>query len=337
MRWRHPPPDDSSLVGVAAGSAAGLVWGLAFLVPVLLHGWSPVAITTGRYLAYGLLSALLFMLGSPTMRHLARRYWRPALAFAIAGNAGYYLLLVLGIDLIGAPVTDIIIGCIPVTLALAANLATHAYSWRKLAVPIASATVGLLLANLSGGGSPGGSHPVIGKLFGLLAAFGAVTLWTWYGLANARFLSRHQEVHHVSWSTLVGLYTGAVTLISLPVTLAAHQFSGGSGVAGVYWLIGGSIVLGVGVSWGATVLWNLASARLSTVSAGMLVNVETVAGYIYVYAARAQWPPLIQVLGFALLISSVVIVVRLTLASNEAASRARLAAPASAPPQDEHP
>jgi drug/metabolite transporter (DMT)-like permease len=162
-----------------------------------------------RYLAYGLVSALLFLAGRRGMRGLARRHWRPALAFAIAGNAGYYLLLVLGIDLAGAPVTDIIIGAIPVTMALATSQL------------------------------------------------------------------------------------------------------GGSGPRSVGWLAGGSIVLGVGVSWGATALWNLASARLPAVSAGMLVNVETVAGYACVYAAQAHWPPPVQVLGFALLILGVLIVVRL--------------------------
>ena len=41
--------------GLLAGTGAGLVWGLAFLVPVLLPGWSAVAVTAGRYLAYGML------------------------------------------------------------------------------------------------------------------------------------------------------------------------------------------------------------------------------------------------------------------------------------------
>jgi drug/metabolite transporter (DMT)-like permease len=148
------------------------------LVPLLLPGWSAVAVTTGRYLAYGLLSVLLFTAGGRVMRGLARRHWRPALAFAIAGNAGYYLLLVLGIDLIGAPVTDMIIGCIPVTLALVANLIWHAHRWRKLAVPIALATTGLLLATLPGGQAPASSgRSAAAELFGLLAAFGAVALW----------------------------------------------------------------------------------------------------------------------------------------------------------------
>jgi hypothetical protein len=48
---------------MAAGVGASLVWGSAFAVPVLLGGWNPVIVTLGRYLVYGLLSAILFMLG----------------------------------------------------------------------------------------------------------------------------------------------------------------------------------------------------------------------------------------------------------------------------------
>lgn len=300
-----------ALAGVTAGSTAGFIWGLAFLVPVLLHGWSAVAVTGGRYLAYGALSAILFAAGGRGMRDLTRRHWRLALAFAITGNVGYYLLLVLGIDLIGAPITDIVIGCIPVTLALVANLVSRSYAWRKLALPVAMVTAGLLLANVPAATGQGGHATVTGEILGLLAALGAVALWTWYGLANARFLSRNPEVPHAGWATIVGLFTGGVTVIGLPLALMTHQISRNSSGQALPWLIGGSLVLGVLVSWGGTFLWNLASARLSTVSAGMLVNVETVAGYVYVYLARAQWPPLQQVIGFALIVIGVLIVVRL--------------------------
>lgn len=46
--------DHRGTAGMSAGVVAGLVWGLAFLVPVLLGGWNPVIVTLGRYLAYGL-------------------------------------------------------------------------------------------------------------------------------------------------------------------------------------------------------------------------------------------------------------------------------------------
>src|SRR5580658_9713620 len=90
--------------GLLAGTGAGLVWGLAFLVPVLLPGWSAVAVTAGRYLAYGILSLALLAYEGRAARRLAREHWRAALAFAVSGNVGYYLLLVISIQKIGAPV-----------------------------------------------------------------------------------------------------------------------------------------------------------------------------------------------------------------------------------------
>ena len=69
--------------------------------------------------------------------------------------------------------------------------------------------------------------------------------------------------------------------------------------------IAGTALLGVVVSWGGTWLWNTASAQVPTTTAGLLINVETVSGYVYVYLARHQWPPLGQVLGFALILAGV--------------------------------
>jgi drug/metabolite transporter (DMT)-like permease len=69
--------------------------------------------------------------------------------------------------------------------------------------------------------------------------------------------------------------------------------------------LAGIALLGVAVSWGGTWLWNTASARLPTTTAGLLINVETVSGYVYVYLARHQWPPLGQLLGFAFILAGV--------------------------------
>jgi hypothetical protein len=69
--------------------------------------------------------------------------------------------------------------------------------------------------------------------------------------------------------------------------------------------LAGTALLGVVVSWGGTWLWNTASARVPTTTAGLLINVETVSGYVYVYLARHQWPPLGQLLGFALILAGV--------------------------------
>jgi drug/metabolite transporter (DMT)-like permease len=70
------------------------------------------------------------------------------------------------------------------------------------------------------------------------------------------------------------------------------------------------MVLGVVVSWAGTWLWNLASSRLSPAAAGLLINVETVAGFGYVYAARLQWPPAGQLIGLILVLAGVSITMR---------------------------
>jgi drug/metabolite transporter (DMT)-like permease len=305
--------------GFGAGTLAGLVWGLAFLVPVLLRDWNAVTVTIGRYVVYGAVSLVAFLFGARTLWGVAARHWRAALAFAVAGNVGYYLLLVLGIELAGAPVTDIVIGVIPVTMAVAGNVVVPAYRWRALLPPIVLVVVGMVVVDVVGlsGDGPASSAALTTRLLGVLCGFGAVALWTWYGLANAAFLARNPHVSATGWSTVTGLATGVVTFAGLPLAVATDQVgrSGATGTGGhrtsVVALLIGCTVLGVVVSWAATGLWNVASARLPPTAAAMLVNVETLSGYAYVYLALADWPPAGQVAGLALILAGVLLVVRL--------------------------
>jgi drug/metabolite transporter (DMT)-like permease len=303
----------ASLLGYIGGTAAGLIWGLAFLLPVLLEGWGAVTVTTGRYLAYGAISLVLLLIGGRELRRITREHWGAAALFAVTGNVGYYLLLVLGIELAGAPITNIIIGCIPVSMALVGNWRRRSYPWRRLLLPVGLVAVGMLIVNvleLTGAESAGSGSPAT-KILGLLAAVAAVVLWTWYGISNATFLERHPEVSAGTWSTVIGLATGAITLAALPLAAMTGQLDRPDGDSSVLALVLASLILGILVSWGATVLWNVASARLTSTTAGMLINIETVAGFAYIYAALTDWPPIGQLLGFALILAGVVLVVRL--------------------------
>src|SRR6476469_9864364 len=206
----HAPPSGvapdrsgASMAGLTAGISGSLVWGSAFAVPVLLGGWNPVIVTLGRYLVYGLLSAILFALGSGGPRRALREHWRTALVFALAGNAVYYLLLVIGIKAAGAPLTDMVIGAIPVVVAVTGNVLAPAggpaggrVPWRRLALPLGLVTAGLALVSaleLAGVLVFLDAAPAE-KVAGMLTACAAVVLWTWYALANARFLARHETV-----------------------------------------------------------------------------------------------------------------------------------------------
>ena len=314
---RTPPgsaaPDRSraSAAGMAAGVSASLVWGSAFLIPVLLGGWNPVIVTLGRYLVYGLLSAILFILGGGGPRRVLREHWRTALAFALAGNAAYYLLLVIGVRAAGAPLTDMVIGAIPVVVAVTGNALAPAGDrvlWRRLALPLILVTAGLALVSAL---EIAGVHAYLAaspaeKAAGLLAACAAVVLWAWYALANARFLARQRAVSAAAWSTAVGVATGAVALAGLPAAALAGQLTTPSGAhPGPARLAAGVVFLGVVVSWAGTWLWNMASSRLSPAVAGLLVNLETVSGFGYVYAARQHWPAAGQLAGLVLVMAGV--------------------------------
>ena len=180
--------------------------------------------------------------------------------------------------------------------------------WRRLALPLGLVTAGLALVSaleLAGVHAYLAASPAE-KVAGMLAACAAVVLWTWYALANARFLARHEMVSPAGWSTAVGVATGAVALAGLPAAALAGQLSTpASAHPGPARLVAGVVFLGVVVSWAGTWLWNLASSRLSPAVAGLLVNLETVSGFGYIYAVRQHWPPAGQLAGLALVLAGV--------------------------------
>jgi drug/metabolite transporter (DMT)-like permease len=184
--------------------------------------------------------------------------------------------------------------------------------WRRLALPLIVITAGLILVSVL---EIAGVHAYLAvspaeKTAGLLAAAGAVVLWTWYALANARFLARRDAPSPAGWSTAVGIATGAVALAGLPAAALAGQLTTPAAAhPGLAALIAGVAFLGVVVSWVGTLQWNLASSRLSPALAGLLVNLETVSGFGYVYAARQQWPAPGQLTGLLLVMAGVTLTI----------------------------
>src|SRR5579875_1825154 len=107
------------LAGVACGLGAGALWGLVFLAPALVRGFSPLQLTVGRYLAYGVIAGALL---APRWRTLAprvaRRGWRDLLWLALAGNTLYYVLLATAVQTGGIAMTSLVIGFLPVAVTM---------------------------------------------------------------------------------------------------------------------------------------------------------------------------------------------------------------------------
>ena len=87
------------LAGVVAGLAAGALWGLVFVAPAMAPGLSPVDLTAGRFVVFGLTSLCMISFGllNGSSRLPSLKQAGTALLLSVLGFSGYYLLLVYAI------------------------------------------------------------------------------------------------------------------------------------------------------------------------------------------------------------------------------------------------
>lgn len=301
--------------GVAWALAAGLLWGLVFVAPLMLPDYPAALQSVGRYLAFGLLCVPLAWFDRAELRRLRRADWAHALELAFVGNLLYYLLLASSIQRTGGPLSTVIIGTLPVVIAIVANRRDAARDgrlpWPHLLPALLSMSAGIALVNhvelQAVLADP--SRSVADYALGALLALGAAGCWTWYPLRNADWLRQHPQRSARAWSTAQGLAT-------LPLALAGYALlwgwtilkgEPGSMPLGPRPLTFVALMAGIGLlaSWLGTLCWNAASQRLPTALAGQLIVFETLAALLYAYLWRGQWPAPLALAGIALLVAGV--------------------------------
>ena len=117
--------------GVGCALAAGLMWGLVFIAPVLLPGYPAAVLSVGRYLAFGLIALALALADRDGLARLNRADWVEATWLSLVGNLVYYGFLAAAIQLAGAPLPTMIIGTLPVVIAVSSNLAQRELAWGR--------------------------------------------------------------------------------------------------------------------------------------------------------------------------------------------------------------
>ena len=304
--------------GVLYALLAGLMWGLIFVGPLIVPEYPAVLQSMGRYLALGLIALPIAWLGRVRLRQLGRKDWVTALTLTMMGNLIYYVCLASAIQRTGAPVSTMIIGTLPVVIPVFANLLYSQrdgkLSWWRLSPALVLIGIGLLCVNISelNQGLPDFSGWRYGS--GIALALVSVVCWAWYALRNARWLRENPDKHPMMWAT-------AQALVTLPVSLLGY-------IAACLWLngqtpdfalpfgprpgvfIGLMIAIAVLCSWVGALCWNVASQKLPTVILGPLIVFETLAGLLYTFILRQEFPPLLTVSGITLLMVGVVIAVR---------------------------
>jgi len=300
------------LLGVLLVLAACLIWGLIFVVPLFMGGFTAFEVVLGRHLCFGMLSVcLLCYLWWRGPLHISREMIFKALLFALVTNIIYYTTLVLALRNASPAVTALISGLSPITIALYGNLKQRTYSFRSLLVPSTLILLGLILVNLSAFEDRWFSDSIENYLLGLACAIIAVAAWTWYVVANAEFLKRNPGLPSSQWATMIGTATfcwvallgitvGIVdaTLIDITkINLFEEEF---------LIFLSGCLILGIVCSWIGSYLWHRASTLLPIALAGQLTVFETVFALVFVFFVEGRIPVASEVLGMFIMLLAVI-------------------------------
>jgi drug/metabolite transporter (DMT)-like permease len=279
------------LIGISAGLAAGALWGLTFLAPLLVPNLGAVDLTAGRFLVYGTVAGLAMLLTWRSHTWPTPRQALTVLAFSLLGATGYYLLLAQGVMWAGAAVPTLIIGTIPIWVMLLGK--PQGLKWSGLLPGLVLTCCGLFLM-MQSTLAQGTRLPASGALFwwGTLLAVGAMLSWTLFALLNAAWLKRHPEVSATEWSNWMGVATGIGALLLWLLVGSEEKVLLALDNKGLIAIV--CVATGVGSAWAGGILWNVASQRLSVSLCGQLIVSETLFGLIYGFVWSGAWPTSIE-------------------------------------------
>lgn len=287
-------------LGLGASILAGAFWGLVFLAPELARGFQPMQLSAGRYLAYGLVAALLV---APSWRRLTQsltwKEWRALAWLSFTGNIIYYVFLANAVQSGGVAMTSLVIGLLPVTVTLAGSRDRHAVPIRSLLPSLALSMAGLACISWQSL-SASRDH---GSVFGLLCAIGSLVSWTIYAVGNSRWLARLNHVSAHEWSLLTGVVTGAQALV---LAIPAFHFIPNSHSSSD-WLLFTSVVTAVAIfcSIVGNGLWNRATRLLPLTLVGQMIVFETLFALLYGFIWEARLPTTLECAAMVLLILGV--------------------------------
>ncbi|WP_312145811.1 DMT family transporter [Brevundimonas sp.] len=297
-------PSNRTAIGVACGVGAGALWGLVFLAPELARDFSPLQLTVGRYLAYGLIAGVLL---APRWKavtaRIDRRDWLNLFWLGLTGNTLYYILLSTAVQTGGIAMTSLVIGFLPVAVTIIGSRDHGAVPLRRLRLPLLLCVAGAVCIGWQALAAPAETAHAT-RLIGFACAVGALASWTFFAVRNARRLRQLETVSAHDWSLLTGVVTGAQSLLLLPLALlvageAQHAAGDWMRLAGV------SVGVGVLASIAGNNLWNRMSRLLPLTLVGQMILFETLFALIYGFAWEQRLPTAMEGLAFVLVVLSV--------------------------------
>lgn len=291
------------IAGVALGAAAGALWALTFIAPELVEPWGPLELTAVRYLAFGACSvAGLALLRFNPLRRLRPADWGRVCLLGLLANVLYYLAAGQAIQMTGPTPVALVVGTLPVGVAVAANLRRRTIAWRRLLPPLAVIAAGIAVVTLGTADAQAADAGAAAAGVGIALAVVGLVSWLAYAVLNAEWLTGRDGMTPLVWTCLTGVGTLVVLVPVVAVALVVDPgLAGAPPGASSAELVAWGLVLGLAASAAATWLWNGASARLPATLLGYLIVSETLFAVAYDCAISAR-PPSAAEAGAAVLI-----------------------------------
>lgn len=295
-------------LGVFLAMVTGALWGLVFIAPELTTAFSPFLLVAGRYIAYGTFALLLMLPRWKVIRPLlTAKNLAIAFVLSILGNTLYYSLLSNAILLAGVPISTLIIGFMPVTVAVVGSMRKGALPLRRFALSLALAVAAIIIIAvdaLMAGNEEVGASPLLGVVLAIAALFS----WTAFAVGNSYALERRAEISARDWNLILGVVTGFQGLVMLPFVLQASPLPTDSALWAQFLLV--CLTIAFLASLVANALWNEVSRLLPLTLIGPLVVFETLFALLYGFIWEMRLPYPVEYIAVVLMLISVVASVR---------------------------
>ncbi|MGB6611254.1 MAG: EamA family transporter [Acidobacteriaceae bacterium] len=251
--------------GYVACALAGCCWGTGFFFGKIAFS----RLGVGQYVLYRFLFACIGMLPIVERPRFSRREWTLLLIGAFLGIPLQFLVQFQGLKLTTVSHAALMVGTMPVILAVGATLFAHERLELKGWLALLGSTAGIVLIVLSA--SHGGIRG--GNLWGDLLVVASLVIALGWVLINQRLMAQGCSPSAVSSWTLL---SGAAMLF--PWVLVRD---GLPPVRGLGWQVWFAVAAsGLLCTAASTLLWNWGIHRVPASRAGVFLNIEPALGSI---------------------------------------------------------
>jgi drug/metabolite transporter (DMT)-like permease len=254
------------VLGYGSCALAGCCWGTGFF-------FGKIALTelsVGHMVLYRFLFACIGLLPLLRPEHFSRRDWALLLISALLGIPLQFLVQFYGLSLTTVSHAALMVGTMPVILAVGATIFTHERLDWKAWLALAGSTIGVTLITLSGTRHQAAGH---GPSFtgDMLVVFSLVIALGWV-LLNRDLMHRHSPIDVTVYNILAGSVMLAVWIILKDGPPPVR------GLSLEVWL--SCAAGGLLCTSAATFLWNWGMHHVPASRAGVFLNIEPALGSI---------------------------------------------------------